>query len=165
MKKIWNFILKYRIYLVLLIFIIIAIFVGLTLKSYLDPVDETVVWGNRLNGREEVPITDTKIKEIEDFIKEDENVTKTSVRVVGNIIKIIIITSKDDTLDKMQKLGDTIISKFSEKEVKYYEFGFSIKNEDKNYVMVGEKKNSNESISWVHDEFKKSEVEVNEEKQ
>ncbi len=166
MKKIWRFILKYRIYIVLLILVVFLVFVGLTLKAYIDPVDETVVWGNRLNGREEVPITDTKIKEIEDFIKEDENVTKASVRVVGNIIKVIIITStEDDTIDKMQKMGDNIIEKFSEKEVGYYEFGFSIKNEDSNYVLIGEKKNSNKNISWKSDEIKKSEVEVNEEKQ
>lgn len=165
MKKIWNFILKYRIYLVLLVFIIVGVFVGITLKAYIDPVDETVVWGNRLNGRESVPITDEKIKEIESFIKEDKNVTKASVRVVGNIIKTIIITSGDDTIDKMQKMGDNIIEKFSEKEIKYYEFGFSIKNEEKNYVLLGEKKNSNEKISWESDDIKKSEEEVNEEKQ
>lgn len=165
MKKIWNFIVKYRIYLVLFIFIVVGVFVGITLKAYIDPVDETVVWGNRLNGRESVPITDEKIKEVESFIKEDKNVTKASVRVVGNIIKTVIITSSDDTIDKMQKMGDNIIGKFSENEVKYYEFGFSIENKEKNYVLLGEKKNSNEKISWESDDIEKSEEEVNEKKQ
>ena len=166
MKKIWNFILKYRIYIVIAIFVIFAAFIGITLKAYIDPVDETVVWGDRLNGRDSVPINDSKIKEVESFIREDKNVTTASVRVVGNIIKIVIVTTtNDDSIDKMKELGDNIIKKFSEKEIKYYEFGFSIKNAEANYVLLGEKKNSNDKISWVSDELVKSEVEENEKEQ
>ena len=96
-------------------------------------------------------------------IKEDENVTKADIRIVGKTIKTIIITSnEDDTIDKMKELSDKIIEKFDEKEVKYYEFSFSIENKDANYVLVGEKKNTNEKITWSTDEIEKSEVEVNE---
>ena len=166
MKKIWNFLLKYRIYIVLIIFIAFIVVIGLSLKAYIDPVDETAIWGDRLDGRDNVPITDARLKEVENFIKEDKNVTKASVRIVGNTIKVVIITStKDDTLDKMKELGDKVVEKFSKEEIAYYEFGFSIENKDANFVLLGEKKNSNEKISWVTDEIEKSEVEVDEKKQ
>ncbi len=164
MKKIWNFLLKYRIYIVLIIFIAFIVVIGLSLKAYIDPVDETAIWGDRLDGR--IPITESKLKEVENFIKEDEKVTKASVRIVGNTIKVIIITStEDDTLDKMKELGTKVVEKFSKEEVAYYEFGFSIENKDANFVLLGEKKNTNEEISWESDEIEKSEVEVDEEKQ
>ena len=41
MKKIWNFILKYRIYIALLFFIVFCIFIYITVKAYVDPVDES----------------------------------------------------------------------------------------------------------------------------
>ena len=133
------------------------------MKHYVDPIDETVIWGDRLNGISEVPISDAKLKEIENFIKEDKNVTKTSVRIVGKTIKVIIVTStEEDTIKKMQELGDEIISKFEEKEVKFYEFSFSIENKDANYALVGSKKNTNEEISWSSDLIEKSEVETDE---
>lgn len=163
MRKIWNFILKYRVYIVIAIIIFFGIFIGISFKAYIDPVDETVVWGDRLNGKENVPISDAKLREIESFIKEDKNVTKASVRIVGKTIKTVIITStKDDTIEKMKELGSKIVEKFEEKEVNYYEFGFSIENKDANYALLGEKKNTNKDITWNSDEIEKSEVEVDE---
>ena len=74
MKKIWNFILKYRLYIILALFLAFGIFVFVTVKAYLDPVDETTVYGSRLEGIDKVPITDDRKKEIEDFIKEDKSI-------------------------------------------------------------------------------------------
>ena len=165
MKKIWKFILKNRIYIVLVLFVIFCAFVFVTMKAYLDPVDELAVYGNRLDGIEDVQITDERKDEVNKYIKEDENVLSSSVSTQGKIVNISIkVESKDNTIDKMQEKGKLIIEKFSEEEIAFYDFQIFIKNEDANYNMIGYKNKKNENISWESDEIV-SEVEDNEEEQ
>lgn len=165
MKKFWNFILRNRIYIVLVLFVLFGVFVFVTMKAYLDPVDENAVYGNRLEGIESVKITNERKNEVNNFIKEDENVTSSSVDIQGKIVNISIkVGSKDNTIDKMQERGKLIIEKFSKEEIAFYDFQIFIKNEDANYNMIGYKNKKNEDVSWVSDEIV-SEVEDNEEEQ
>ena len=165
MKKFWNFILKNRIYIVLILIILFFGFVFFTMKAYMDPKDELEVYGNRLDGIEEVIITDERKKEVVDFVSEDEKISNVSVSVQGKIINISInVKSKENTKDKMEKKAKLVLEKFSEDEVKFYDFQFFIKNEDGNYNMIGYKNKKNEDISWVSDEIV-SEVEDNEKEQ
>lgn len=165
MKKIWNFILRNRIYIVLILFVMFCGFVFVTMKAYLYPENELAVYGNRLDGIENVKITDEKEKEVIDFIKEDKNISDASIKIQGKIINFIIkVSSKENTIEKMEKNGAEIIKKFTEEEIKFYDFQFFIKNEEGNYNLMGYKNKKSENISWVSDEIV-SEVEDNEEEQ
>lgn len=165
MKKVWNFILKNRIYIVLVLFVLFCVFVFVTMKAYLNPVNELAVYGNRLDGIEAVAITDDKKNEVTNFIKEDENVISTSVTVQGKIVNISIKTSKNEnTIDKMKEKVKLILEKFSKEEIAFYDFQFFIKNEDANYNLIGYKNKKNENVSWATDEII-SEVDNNEEEQ
>lgn len=165
MKKVWNFILKNRIYIVLVLFVLFFAFVFVTMKAYLDPVDENAVYGNRLDGIDNVLITDDKVNEVVNFIKEDNGVSDASIHIKGKIVNIIIkVSKKENTIDKMKEKSKDIIEKFSKDEVDFYDFQFFIKNEDGNYNLIGYKNKNNEGISWSSDEIN-SEVDENEEKQ
>lgn len=162
MKKIWKFIVDNRIYIVLVLFVLFGAFVFVTMKAYLDPEDELAVYGNRLEGIEKVTITDTKKNEIIDFIKEDENITDSSIMFQGKIINISIKSgNKKNTIDKMKENATKIIEKFSKEEIAFYDFQFFIKNEEANYNLIGYKNKKKEDISWVDDVIV-SEVEDNE---
>ena len=165
MKKVWNFILKNRIYIVLVLFVLFFAFVFVTMKAYLDPVDANAVYGNRLDGIENVTITDDKVNEIVNFIKEDNSISDASLHIKGKIINIIIkVSKKENTIDKMKEKSKEIIERFSKEEIEFYDFQFFIKNEDGNYNLMGYKNKKNENISWSSDEII-SEVDENEEKQ
>lgn len=165
MKKVWKFILNNRIYIVLILFVIFCIFGFVALKAYLDPVDEYAVYGDRLDGIEEVEITEEKKNEIIDFIKSDENITDVSINIKGKIINISIkATTEENTIDKMKDKSKEVVEKFKKEEIEFYDFQFFIKNEDANYNLIGYKNKKNENISWVHDEII-SEVDENEEEQ
>ena len=60
MKKVWNFIYKYRIVIALVFLLIIGVFGFITVKQYLYPDDKLTVYGNRLDGIDKVKITDEK---------------------------------------------------------------------------------------------------------
>lgn len=165
MKKVWNFILKNRIYIVLVLLVLFFAFVFVTMKAYLDPEDANAVYGNRLDGIENVTITDEKVNEVVNFIKEDNGVSDASLHIKGKIVNIIIkVSKKENTIDKMKEKSKEIIEKFSKEEIEFYDFQFFIKNEDGNYNLMGYKNKKNENISWSSDEII-SEVDENEEKQ
>lgn len=165
MKKIWNFILKNRIYIVLILFVLFCGFVFVTMKAYLYPEDELAVYGNRLQGIDNVKITSEKEKEVIDYLKDDKNISDVSIKIQGKIINFIIkANSKDLSIEKMQKKTQEVIKKFNDEEIKFYDFQFFIKNEEGNYNLIGYKNKKNENFSWVTDEIV-SEVEGNEEKQ
>ena len=152
MKKVWNFIYKYRIVIALVFLLIIGVFGFITVKQYLYPDDKLTVYGNRLDGIDKVKITDEKKNEIIKMIKEKAGIKDAKIDIQGKIINVSITASeKENTKEEMQKLCTEILLKFSSEEIKLYDFQFFIKNEDLNYNMIGYKNKISEEISYSDD--------------
>lgn len=152
MKKVWNFIYKYRIVIALVFLLIIGVFGFITVKQYLYPDDKLTVYGNRLDGIDKVKITDDKKNEIIKMIKEKAGIKDAKIDIQGKIINVSITASeKENTKEEMQKLCTEILLKFSSEEIKFYDFQFFIKNEDLNYNMIGYKNKISEEISYSDD--------------
>ena len=152
MKKVWNFIYKYRIVIALVFLLIIGVFGFITVKQYLYPDDKLTVYGNRLDGIDKVKITDEKKNEIIKMIKEKAGIKDAKIDIQGKIINVSITASeKENTKEEMQKLCTEILLKFSSEEIKFYDFQFFIKNEDLNYNMIGYKNKISEEISYSDD--------------
>ena len=152
MKKVWNFIYKYRIVIALVFLLIIGVFGFITVKQYLYPDDKLTVYGNRLDGIDKVKITDDKKNEIIKMIKEKAGIKDAKIDIQGKIINVSITASeKENTKEEMQKLCTEILLKFSSEEIKFYDFQFFIKNEDLNYNMIGYKIKISEEISYSDD--------------
>lgn len=152
MKKVWNFIYKYRIVIALVFLLIIGVFGFITVKQYLYPDDKLTVYGNRLDGIDKVKITDDKKNEIIKMIKEKAGIKDAKINIQGKIINVSITASeKENTKEEMQKLCTEILLKFSSEEIKFYDFQFFIKNEDLNYNMIGYKNKISEEISYSDD--------------
>ena len=165
MKEVLKFISKYKIYIVLAILFLFCLFLFITFYKYMNPSDLNTVYGSRLDGIENVIISDKKKDEIIKFIKDNEDVSSASIDIQGKIINISIkIGNKENTIDIMKEKCSLIVNKFSKEEIEFYDFQFFIKNEDANYNLIGYKNKKNEELSYSHDVIV-SEVEENEEKQ
>lgn len=165
MKEVLKFISKYKIYIVLAILFLFCLFLFITFYKYMNPSDLNTVYGSRLDGIENVIISDDKKDEIIKFIKDNEDVSSASIDIQGKIINISIkIGNKENTIDIMKEKCSLIVNKFSKEEIEFYDFQFFIKNEDANYNLIGYKNKKNEELSYSHDVIV-SEVEENEEKQ
>lgn len=165
MKEVLKFISKYKIYIVLAILFLFCLFLFITFYKYMNPSDLNTVYGSRLDGIENVIISDEKKDEIIKFIKDNEDVSSASIDIQGKIINISIkIGNEENTIDVMKEKCSSIVNKFSKEEIEFYDFQFFIKNEDANYNLIGYKNKKNEELSYSHDVIV-SEVEENEEKQ
>lgn len=165
MKKVWKFILKYRIFIVILFFLVVLVFGFITVNAYLHPDDENTVYGNRLDGIDKVKISDTKMKEVTTSIDENENITSSKVWVEGRIIKISIVCSDEkNTIEKLEEILDKVVTdSFSDEEKKFYDIEIFVKNEDANYNLIGYKNKKKDTITWTSDEIVSPEGETDEE--
>lgn len=158
MKKVWNSILKFRLYIIIAVFVIVMVFAALAVKAYVSPEDKNTFYGDRLEGIDKVPLTDEIKNNIMDFIKKSKD-CESSIRVQGKIIKIYItLNSKDDTIDKMKEFVPLIIEKFDKEYVDFYDFEVYINNENANYNMIASKHYKNTEVSYSSDSIVKEEV-------
>lgn len=134
------------------ILVFIIVFVGiLIVKDALNPQEGNAIYGNRLEGREEVEITKTTKDKVINSLNEQAKSTK--VRVSGRIVNIIINVNDDTNLEVAKSLGPKALESFSAKEKKYYDFQFLIENTaNKNqFPIIGYKHHGKEDISWTKD--------------
>ena len=164
MKKISNFISKYKIYFLILLAIIVLVFAFIKAKDFLYPDDKNTVYGDRLDGIEEVTITKEVQSKLISKLKENKDISSASIHIQGKIINIIVIAkTKENTIELMEEVSTNFLKEFSAKELAFYDFQFFIKNEDANYNLIGYKNKNSEIIIWNSDEIV-SEVKENEEK-
>ena len=112
-------------------------------------------YGDRLNNITEVK--DSLLKEVENSIKETEQVEKTSIRIQGRIIKTIIYVKAGTSKDKAREIASKTLEKYSEEIIDDYDFEFLIHENkepkedgtDDSYTLAGTKHPNKEKISWT----------------
>lgn len=156
MKKFFK---KYKIYLVIFILLLVLGGIVYSLKTFLYPDDLKSVYGNRLNGIEDVKISADRISALTNQIKENEAIDTVKVEIKGKIINVIIGGSL--TIEESEELLNGTLESFSEEEIAYYDFQFFATNEELKYKLIGYKNKTTESTVWTE----VSEVDENEEEE
>lgn len=112
-------------------------------------------YGDRLNGL--VKLNKSITKEIIEETKNNEIVEDIDIRVQGKIIYTTIKFKNGTNLDKAKEVANNTLSKYEEDIIKYYDFGFflkenvpqSIDEEKKGFTIAGTKHPDIEKISWT----------------
>ena len=138
--------------LIVAIGIALLVFVGfMILKGIFFPSEAKAIYGNRLEGRSEVEITD----ETKNKIKEDLNAGTTSVnvRIAGRIIYIDVKGDGSLTVPAAKELGNKALAVFSDKEKAYYDIQIIIENDTNTtqFPIIGYKHHTKTAISWTKD--------------
>lgn len=150
----WNFINKHKglsiviglalILLIILIVIFTSLFTGGSKSKF----------GNRLDGIEEVKLSNKFLKEIENELEENENVIDANIGLVGKRLSIRFEISNGELKDEAKEIATGTLSKFSEEELEFYELGYiiswTIETEEgkKINAIQGTKHPLKESITW-----------------
>ena len=118
MKGLKGFYKNNRVYVILMVVSIICIlsvligvivyFVG---QSSKDP------YGSRLEGIEAVKLSDDRLTEIENVVKENESVSKVNTNIQGKII-YIVVTLSDGVSTDAENISVKAMEKLSEEEQK-----------------------------------------------
>ena len=123
---------------------VIVYFVGQTTKDK---------YGNRLDGIDNVKITDTKKSEVENKIKENELVDSVKINIKGKLIYVNIELKTGKHSDS-EAICQSALENFSEDEKKFYDIQYIVTNKDtsieENFTVMGYIKAGNSVIKWTN---------------
>lgn len=140
------------------LFVILAIAIGCILVSFILLLkyfyfgNGQSKYGERLQGIETVKIDDNKINDLKSGIQMDDKVSSVNMNISGKIIYIKIIFNSNATLVDAESIAVKSLEKFSEEELKYYDFEFTLyqeSTEDKEgFRIMGAKNVNGTNLVW-----------------
>ena len=112
-------------------------------------------YGDRLDGIEDVKLSDSFLNEVKTSLEENDNIESANVRLQGKIVYIEFQAKSGVSTDAVKSISDVILERFSEDELKFYDFSFIVKwvNEtddgEKTTAIEGYKHHNKTVISWT----------------
>ena len=138
--------------LIVAIGIALLVFVGfMILKGIFFPSEAKAIYGNRLEGRDKVKITEEKIANVKGTL--NEGTTSVDVRIAGRIIYIDVKADASLTPPAAKELGNKALTVFTDDEKKYYDIQIIIENEANatQFPIIGYKHHTKTAIAWTKD--------------
>ena len=136
-------------------FIICVIFVVLVfvIKLTFFPNEASAIYGDRLDGIEDVEITNNKQKTIEKALEERDEVKNASCDIEGRILNVIITVNDDVELDAAKGLTSSITDNLEDDQKSFYDIQVFISkdNDDTRFPIIGYKHQNKDGFSWTKD--------------
>lgn len=124
----------------LTLFIIGWVIFGLVMPKTGQPV-----YGNRLEGIEEVKVTEDQTADLVAELKSKDYVTNASVHINGRIINVLVETKKGTSTAAAKSLTKVVLKAFEDEQKNFYDIQLFLTNENetaKGYPMIGYKNSS-----------------------
>lgn len=131
-------------------FIVLLILLFIIYKAIMPSLG-TPVYGNRLDGIEEVEITNEKINEIDEKVSKEDYVSSSKTNVSGKTVNTVVTVIEGTKASTAKKVTDVVLKEFDEDQVAYYDFQVFIKSEndkEDNYPIIAYKNKSNDKFSY-----------------
>lgn len=145
---------KNKFTIIAIIIFILLVYFGVEIRNFLVPDKGKAVYGDRLNGIENYPISDDFLEELKTKLKENEKVLETSSIIHGKIINFIITVSDDVSINDAKGIANSLIPMFVNDELSYYSLQvYLVKNNSElnNFPIIGYKDIDSESLSFTKD--------------
>lgn len=144
-----KFIMRYK---WLLLFLLIIILITIFFFKYFWFYNSKSEYGNRLEGIEDVPITEDLTDDVVNSLVGLEEVLEAKMRVKGKIINILFDVDKDVKVEEAKTIATNILTKFSDDQKGFYDMQIFIiqdtVTDNKNYPLIGYKNKVSEVIVW-----------------
>lgn len=136
------------------IFLVIMIAAGIALVKLVYPDSKKDLYGNRLDGIEEVLIEDVKIEEIKQSLTDTGKVNTVTYDLKGRLVNFIVDVKKDIDKVTSRALTDKILTSFTEEQKNFYDFQVfltSVEDETSEiYPMIGYKHKTTVNFVWTN---------------
>ncbi|MBE6161711.1 MAG: hypothetical protein E7158_05800 [Firmicutes bacterium] len=148
-KKSWN---ENRVLFMLTIVLIICtvLILGVVVDYFLGTTKDK--YGDRLEGIKKVEIKDSKIKEIEKKVSEDEKIEKCKINQIGKVIYMDITFTDGISLVEAEGKVQGTLENFSDQELKFYDINYTLiqpkKEGTEGFTIMGSKNANGSGIVW-----------------
>ena len=147
-----NFIKRNKFTIIAIVIFLLFVALLIVVKNFFFPNSADALYGNRLDGIEEVEISDSTIDEVKEKLSE-ESVSSTTARISGRTVEIIITANDDVSLETAKTYVDKAIEPFSEEEKGYYDFQVFVKKntEANDFPIIGYRHRTSDKFTWTKD--------------
>ena len=135
--------------IVIFLILVVALF---QVKNIFFPNTGKAIYGNRLEGIEEVEIKDKTYDAVKTSLL-TESVSKVSTSISGKLVKIFITVKEDVSLETAKSYGAKALEPFSTEQKNYYDFQIYItkEKESEQFPIIGFKHKSKGTLTWTKD--------------
>ncbi len=151
-----RFLNKFKLTIIMLVFITVSVILFISFKSFIYPEDSKSVYGDRLEGIENVTITDDKLNEVITKTTALETIESCRIDIYGKIVNIVAVSNLKGTEVKVKEVFNTVLEEFDDDVKAYYDFQFFASNEVLKYSLIGYKNKTTEepvyTVSYEVDE-------------
>lgn len=152
-----KFIKKHKIEFIALFTIIIICILGyFAVKPLLG--NDSNKYGNRLDGIENVKITEEQVKKLTSEMEENKDVKSIKYDLQGRLIYIILEVSNETAVDVSKGYANKILNYFDDEQKTYYDMQVIIKSDSEEsevYPIIGAKHKTSTSFIWDNKSTKK----------
>ena len=148
-----NFIKNNKVAVVAFIICVIFVILVFAVKLTFFPNEGTAIYGDRLDGIEEVEITDKQQEDIIKSLEDKDEVKKVSCDIKGRTLNVLITVNDDVELDPAKALTSSITENLEEDQTSYYDIQVFISkdNDDTRFPIIGYKHQNKDGFSWTKD--------------
>ena len=148
-----NFIKNNKVTVVAFIICVIFVILVFAVKLTFFPNEGTAIYGDRLDGIEEVEITDKQQEDIIKALEDKDEVKKVSCDIKGRTLNVLITVNDDVELDPAKALTSSITENLEEDQTSYYDIQVFISkdNDDTRFPIIGYKHQNKDEFSWTKD--------------
>lgn len=107
-------------------------------------------YGHRLDGISSVKLSNKDLSSVKEDIDGNKIVDSSSIRLVGKIVYIDIVFTKDADSSKAKEIAGKCLEKFDDDEKEFYDFEFILSQDiDNGFNITGTKSPKIDNISWI----------------
>lgn len=145
-----NFIKKHKILIVfVLILFIILVLSTIYIYSYKNNKDK---YGNRLNGIENVIISNDTVENVKQTVLNNNNCISVSYKLDGKLIKLFIEVKPETDELSLESVFNLVLDQFSESEKAFYDFEIFVTSDSDMYPLIAYKHRNNDIFSITRKE-------------
>ena len=148
-----NFIKNNKVAVVAFIICVIFVILVFAVKLTFFPNEGTAIYGDRLDGIEEVEITDKQQEDIIKSLEDKDEVKEVSCDIKGRTLNVLITANDDVEIDPAKALTSSITDILEEDQTSYYDIQVFISkdNDDTRFPIIGYKHQNKDGFSWTKD--------------
>ncbi len=146
-----SFIRKNKFVIIAIAVFLILVIIAFQVVNMFFPEEGKALYGDRLEGIEEVELSDKKLSSMSSAIEDDAAVKEASVSVAGKIVEVIITVQDDTTVDTAKGLNAIVLEQLDDDEKGFYDIQIFVKKDTDaaDFPIIGYKHHAKDSFSWT----------------
>lgn len=148
MKQVNKFMSKYKLISIILGGLLFGIILVFFIIYFIMPSIGDNNYGERLKDESKYKITSKQVDKVKDEVSELDGVKKVTYHKEGRVLNFTIELEDGVVIDTAKNYAGEIISRLSEKNLKYYDIQVFLDSKDDPYPIIGYYPKGGSSFSW-----------------